>query len=306
MTAKAPEPPPESTPAGAASSTGSTAAQPGTTGEPATKPTPPAAPPTPAAPAPVAPAPAAPSAPAAGGATGAAKPATVPAKAGATRPPARPTTPRGGGAAVAFAILALLVAVGATAVAIYALDVAREAKSAAAGAAGGPASPEPVPTAQASPPAAAGPTATPTPRPTAQFVAERVRASLSLPPAQGCGAVYVDVDDLQVGALSGHEFYLSSCLGPQAVRIDRTSGATPTSANPTPEVCAAQLAGTSTASELVLQIRVGLTFCLITNLQDATSLGIPQRIAIVEVTQVGSDQAVTMAISTYRVPNQTP
>jgi hypothetical protein len=192
--------------------------------------------------------------------------------------------------------------VGATAVAIYALDVAREAKSAVATTNSQPGAPAPA--LSGAPSAAASPAATPTPSPTAQFIPEMVRADLPLPAAQGCGAVYVDVDTLTVGALNGHEFYLSSCLGPQSIRIDRTSGATPTSANPSPEVCAAQLAGTSTASELVLQVRVGLTFCLITNREDATSLGIPQRIAIVEVTQVTTDR-VTMVVSTYRVPTQT-
>lgn len=205
-----------------------------------------------------------------------------------------------------FAILALLVAVAATAVSIYALDVAREAKSAAAIAAGGatavPQEPAaaPEPTLEPVP----SPTPPPTTPPAPQYIAERVRANLQLPAAQGCGAVYVDVDTLEVGALTGHEFYLSACLGSQVVRIDRTSGATPTSPNPTPEVCAAQLAGTSTANELVLQTRVGQSFCLITNLEDAQRQRIPQRIALVEITEVSSGE-VTMVISTYRVPTAT-
>lgn len=189
---------------------------------------------------------------------------------------------------------------GATAVAIYALDVAREAKSAAAGAAGadgGSAAPtrSPAPTAAASP----SPTA---PRPA--FLAELVRATLRIPPADGCASVFVDVDTMQVGTYTGHEFYLSSCLGPQSVRIDRTAGAVPTSDNPSPEVCAAQLAGISSPTELVLQVRPGLTFCLLTSKEDAAAQGIPQRIGIVEVREVRSDRSVTVAVSTYRVPTQ--
>jgi hypothetical protein len=130
-----------------------------------------------------------------------------------------------------------------------------------------------------------------------------VRASLPVPAPQGCGAVYVDVDNLQVGALAGHEFYLSSCLGTQQVRIDNTSGATATTGNPSAEMCAAQLAGISSA-ELVLPVRVGLTFCLITNRQEASRLNIPQRIALVEVTRVATSE-LTLAVSTYRVPGQT-
>ena len=48
-------------------------------------------------------------------------------------------------------------------------------------------------------------------------------------------------------------------------RIDRTSGASPSSPNPNPEVCAALIAGTPTTPELVLTARNGLTFCLLTN-----------------------------------------
>jgi hypothetical protein len=189
-------------------------------------------------------------------------------------------------------------------VAIYALDVAREAKSAAATAQGAAAAdPGVVPT--FAPSAGASPTATPAPTRTSQFVPEMVRASLPLPAPQGCGAVYVDVDTMQVGALAGHEFYLSSCLGSLAIRIDRTSGATTTTGNPSPEVCAAQLAGTSTTTELVLQARVGLTFCLITNREDAVTFKLPQRIALIEVTQMATDQTLTMVVSTYRVPGQT-
>jgi len=198
----------------------------------------------------------------------------------------------------------MLVAVAATAVAIYALDVAREAKSAAAIAAGSataaPQEPAPATEPTLEPVPSSTPPAPTTP-PAPQYIADRVRANLQLPAAQGCGAVYVDVDTMEVGALDGHEFYLSACLGSQVVRIDRTSGATPTSMNPTPEVCAAQLAGTSTANELVLQTRVGQSFCLITNLEDAQRQRIPQRIALVEITEVTSGE-VTMVISTYRVP----
>ena len=53
----------------------------------------------------------------------------------------------------------------------------------------------------------------------------------------------------------------------------------------------------------MLQVRAGLTFCLITNRQEATRLNIPQRIALVEVTQSTASE-VTMAVSTYRVPGQ--
>ncbi len=187
---------------------------------------------------------------------------------------------------------------GASAVAVYALDVARDAKSAAAG--GASAGPQAAPSAPA---ATAAPSATPSPTaPPVAFQPELVRAELNIPAAVGCASVFVDVDTIQVGTYTGHEFYLSSCLGPQSIRIDRTSGATPTAENPTPEACAAQLAGTATATELVLQARAGLTFCLMTNKEDAASQGIPQRIGIVEVREVRPDRSLAVVISTYRVP----
>jgi hypothetical protein len=113
----------------------------------------------------------------------------------------------------------------------------------------------------------------------------------------------VDVDTLKVGDLAGHEFYLSDCNPPLALRIDRTSGASSTSSNPSPDMCGSQVAGTQTTSELVLQARVGLTFCLLTNKVEANAQSLPQRLAIVEVTTVGVDKSVTLAVSTFRVLN---
>jgi hypothetical protein len=109
---------------------------------------------------------------------------------------------------------------------------------------------------------------------------------------------------MQVGVFSGHEFYLTTCLGSPELRIDKTAGAAPTVSNPTPEVCAAQLAGANGGTELVLAVRVGLTFCLLTNKDDATRQSLPQRIGVIEVREVGGDQSVTLAVSTYRVPTQ--
>lgn len=234
------------------------------------------------------------------GAAPPAKSAAPPAKA-TTTPPATPRRQRrgGGGAAVILAVLSLLVAVGASGISLYALDVAREAKSQTAPTA-------PANDRQANRPPSANASAavapTPTPRGTT-FLAELVRTEVQLPSPDNCNSIYVDVDTTQVGVYAGHEFYLSSCLGPAAMRIDRTSGAAPTSENPTAEACAAQLAGASTSSELVLPVRAGLTFCLLTNKADATQQRIPQRIGIVEVKETRPDRSVTVAISTYRVLN---
>ncbi|HEX6872818.1 MAG TPA: hypothetical protein VF163_17105 [Micromonosporaceae bacterium] len=304
MTAKAPEPPAESRTGAGSSPSVPEQAKPAKSAQPAaTEPTPPAAtagkPATPAAPATKAAA--SPTAPAAG--TSGASSAKPPAPRTVTAPAPREG---GGGAATAFAVLALLVAVAAMAVALYGLDLAREAKSAVA----------PVRTtapSAAAPAAPSTPAAEPsTPAPSAAtppgLIAEIVTGEVKLPAATGCAWVFVDVDKLQVGNAAGHEFYLSGCLGPLSIRVDRKDAAVPTGERPTPETCATQLAGVHPDPELVLAARQGLTFCLLTSQADAADQGIPQRLAIVEVRSVAPDGSVTLAVSTYRVvtPSASP
>jgi hypothetical protein len=271
MSAKAPEPAKDS-----AATTGST-------------PTVPAA-------APKAPAPAAPAA------------APAPAKA-APRPPepkarAKSSAPKSSagvaGGAFVVAVCALLVAIGAIAVAIYSLQQAREAISKNADRAA-PAASAP---ATGNAPVVGAPTPTVTASaPRVTYSPEFVRAEVKLPAPSGCGSVFLDVDTLAVGIQAGHELYLSDCNPPLALRLDKTSGATSTSSNPTPELCGSMVAGTSTTTELVLQARSGLTFCLLTNKAEATAASLPQRLAIIEVTSVGVDKSVTLAVSTFRVLN---
>jgi hypothetical protein len=275
MTAKTPDSPQESRPPAAASSTSAIPQQ----SEPPTVTTT-------ALPAVVSPPPAAPKTPG------------KPAKPVKAKPPARS---RGGaGLTYVVSVLAVLIALGSTVVALYALDVARDAKSRTADVAGQPA---PVPGDDATPSTAASAVASPTPtRPRLQFTAETQRAELRVPPADGCVSVFVDLDSMQVGVDNGHEFYLSNCLGSLELRIDRTSGAATTQPNPSPEVCVALLAGPPTNAELRLPARAGLTFCLLTNKDEAVRQGQPQRVGIVEVRAVNSDRSVTLAVSTYRVP----
>jgi hypothetical protein len=135
------------------------------------------------------------------------------------------------------------------------------------------------------------------------LVAELSDAVVAIPSATSqCASVYVDVDTLQTNVYAGHDFYVSRCNGQHVIRIDRKDGAVPTSANPTPEMCVAQLDGAASAPEIVLDVRAGLTFCLLTSKADAEQQGYPQRLAIVEVRAVGSDQSLSAVISTYRVP----
>jgi hypothetical protein len=303
MTAKTPDSPQESRPATASSSTPVVPAQP-------------AQPPTVTMPAVGSAAPAAttstPAAVPAPATTPAAVPATttvaVPAK--ATPTPPKPPAPAGktvarrrggsGGAAFVIAVIAVLIAIGSILVALTALDVAREAKSKAADTAGArSAGPPAVPAITSSQTSGASPSPTVA---RVQFVPENSRVALRIPAADGCASVFVDLDSMQVGVDNGHEFYLSSCLGTTSLRIDKTSGSAPTGPNPTPEVCVAQLAGATPNVELVLPVHAGLTFCLLTNKEQAVRQGLPQRVGIVEVRELGADKSVTLTVSTYLVP----
>jgi hypothetical protein len=228
----------------------------------------------------------------------------VPTKPASTKPPpARSARRRGsdgtGGAAILVAVCSLLLAVAASAIAVYALDVAREAKSQAAIAVSG----AQVPSAAAT--AAGRPAASPSPSPTAPgrvFLAELSREELVIPPAQGCASVFVDVDIPRVGVDAGHEFYLSSCAGPLDFRIDRTAGATMAGPDMRPDQCVDQLVRAGPAQELVLPASNQLRLCLLTSKEDAQRQGFPQRVAFVEVRSIGTDRSVTVAVSTYRVP----
>lgn len=259
----------------------------------------PATPPAKAAQSQAAPAKAAPS-------QGTAKPATS-----ASQAPARaPKRRGGGGGAAALATLALIVAVGGLAVSLYALDVAREAKSAAAptlpalspSPSAAPLSPSPV--ASATPTASPSPTLPPTPR--ATYVPEISGALLSLPVPERCLSVLVDVDTLQVGVDAGHDFYVSNCMPPLSVRVDRAYSATPVSQGAGPDECAATLAGATLTSELVLPAREGLTFCLLTSPTDAARQNIPQRLAIVAIQDVRPDNSLRIMVNSYRVEEPRP
>jgi hypothetical protein len=120
--------------------------------------------------------------------------------------------------------------------------------------------------------------------------------------ASACASVYVDIDKMTVGDLTGHEFYSSNCVGPLSLHVDRTGGAVPTTANPTPDLCSSQITAENTNNELIMPVINGLTFCLLTNKADAAQQSLPQRLAIVEVTGVGSDNSIQLAVSTWRVP----
>jgi hypothetical protein len=229
--------------------------------------------------------------------------AQVQAPAKSVPPPKAPkakTSSGGGGYLVA--VFALIVAVLAAGVAVYALKIAMDVRD------GNTAAPiaEPTngPDSSAEPePGASTAASSPTPTTPAgpEYTPELVRAQVVVPNPTGCTAAYVDVDTANVGVENGHEFYLSRCQSASTlqVRVDRTSGRSTSGDDPTAVECASLVAGTPT-SELVLTAEPGATFCLLTNRAQATSQGLPQRLAIVEVLTVNATE-IRLALSTYRI-----
>jgi hypothetical protein len=197
------------------------------------------------------------------------------------------------------AVLSLLFSIGAAAVAVYALDVAREAKSRATIAMGAdqatgqsPATPTALPVSTPSPTATPGP----------NFVAEMQQVQTQIPAAVGCASVYFDVDSLRVGVQDGHELYLSSCVGPLAFRVDRVSGVATASSGISAQECTDRIAGNPSLAETVLPVQTGMVVCLLTSAQAAQQQGITQKIGIIEVRGINADRSVTVVVSTYRVP----
>jgi hypothetical protein len=206
-----------------------------------------------------------------------------------------------------LAVFALIIAVVAAAGAAYAIKLGRDNQHNEANPLTNTTTSAPQTTqSQATPStASASPSASPTPSastsPPVTYTPELVRAQVPVPVPTGCNSTYVDVDTLAVGVESGHEFYLSKCQDPLTlqIRVDQTSGRSTSGANPTPDMCGSLVAGTPT-TELVLEAKTGLTFCLLTNKAQAAAQNLPQRLAIVEVLDVSQTQ-VQLAVSTYRL-----
>jgi hypothetical protein len=200
-------------------------------------------------------------------------------------------------------VFALLIAVIAAGAAAYAVQMAQEVRD------GNTAAPVETATPSTGPSDALGGApgpATPTPSATpsqsgGQYAPELTRVEVRVPNPNGCTAGYVDIDTANVGVEAGHEFYFSRCENPAVlqVRVDRTSGRSTSSPNPSPQSCASLVAGTP-SSELVLAAEEGLTFCLLTSRTQAAQANLPERLAIVEVLDISSTE-VRIALSTFRV-----
>jgi hypothetical protein len=212
----------------------------------------------------------------------------------------------GGNGPIIAATLAILLAAGAGLVALYALNVARDAKSNAAAAnsyASRLASP---PKAAAPTTAAASPVATtpgPTPSPTPNLIPDLRAVDLTIPPSVGCQSLFVDVDTGQWGNFAGHDFYFSACLGNLTVDFDNVDAAASSGGSTSVEACLAALAKSPLSPDLQMPISAGMTFCLFTSKEAAARANIPQRLAVVQIRQIAPDRTITLTLDTYKFPS---
>jgi len=221
--------------------------------------------------------------------------------------------------AIAVAVLALLLAAVSMLVSWRALDQATDARDIArAGGAPAPQAPGPAPQ-PTEPPPTGGPAPEPPPPgdPTTtpdlpplneqtQYTVKYEKVSLKL--QTGCNnSQYIDVDvprvrndstddDIQFTAQCGAETsYFELPQNTPASRAD-----TP---NLTPQDCARLIQTGPLGLNTRVPARKGTVLCLITSLEEAMQRGDKQRIAIVQVTGVADDGAVSVSATAWDIPN---
>jgi hypothetical protein len=239
-------------------------------------------------------------------------------------PPEPKQSRRGAVVAWMLAAAALILAVGVGAVALTVAADNRPRPPA-------PARPAAVPTGQSTVDAGmAGDDGTPPPRsvpapalvdPSGAFPVHYSRQELRVQPGGGgcypsTDSVYLDLDEPR--AVSGDDagpwdLSLIVCdAGPAvAVRtgvtasqlrpLDPTLAVNPTAdpvEDPTPNDCADLVRRAPVGTDPVL-IRPGLTLCVVTGAQQATSMGLPRRIAVVSVPAVAADGTISLLVSAW-------
>jgi hypothetical protein len=215
-------------------------------------------------------------------------------------------------------VLALLVAVGALAVAWRSLDQAQDARDIAlAGRA--QATPEPPP-AQPTGPADNG--ATPEPPPTTNppvdptgtgeppplnprtvFKIKYEKQSLTLK-AQGNGYMYADLDEPRANVDSnGYDLAVSNGIQTPEFRLgNEVQGSEAGAPGMTPQDCADRIRTAPVGQAADIPVRQGLVLCVMTSFQAARSRGDLQRMVLLEITGVGADKSVTVQATAWDIP----
>ncbi|MGI5244935.1 hypothetical protein [Dactylosporangium sp. CA-139066] len=218
-------------------------------------------------------------------------PAPVPGRPPFSAPPS-PNSGRRGGFLVGLTILSVLVSLISTAIAIYSLGVANDAKNAS-----GPAAVTPnAPVNQAAVPTTAAA------RPTARF-AEAWTVSLEIHPPTS-GASNIDLDKPEVGAdQDSADMQLYVYDGEYFRFGQNVKVVTMNSPDAQPGDCAARFDTARLAPDAQINVKTdNLTLCINTSLADAQRQGIDWKIVLLHVMSVLVDGTVNVSLKAWNVP----
>ncbi|MEV6596238.1 hypothetical protein AB0M36_05150 [Actinoplanes sp. NPDC051346] len=207
--------------------------------------------------------------------------------------------------AVAVAIVAVLVAAGAVVAAFMALSRVETPSNAA---------PQPAATgggvdgaSSAAPPPVDGPTEEPSPvQPVPDFELSYEKVSLKIPASRWCsGSVDIDIDGPAIDSGSA-DFTRVRCAGPDEFEFGEVS----VSQDATPKIGPAEcmekldLAPMREGAQLPIpSLHVGDALCILTNRETAIGLGLPQRIALLEVKGFDDDGTIAVVMTAWNVPD---
>ncbi|AGZ44422.1 hypothetical protein AFR_30810 [Actinoplanes friuliensis DSM 7358] len=226
---------------------------------------------------------------------------------------------------MAVAFLAVLVAVGSLGVAGWAVHRANVAVAAserltvAAPAAGQPtpeppavesAAPAPSPTTEASTETSTGEESggeAPTLSPTAVFTVQYEKRKLSVQmPANRCSSRSIDLDEpqLDVGGYTNDLEVKGTCSGTMTLNFGQgVSGAADAEdLSTTPKACNERIQLSALPRDEPLPLRKGQVLCVRTSSAQAKTLGISQKMTLVNVTGVGATGLVTLEVTAWNVP----
>lgn len=209
---------------------------------------------------------------------------------------------------MATAAFASLVALGAGGVAVYALS---EKQTAAPAPAVLPQTPSTTNTVDEEPLASEVQNVTPSESPsevdpTPDYTLAYEKVALKIPLPKWCsGSVSVDVDGPGVNSGSA-EFTRTRCASPDSLEFTNVSGSADATESTTPSECLDKINVAPMgdgAKRLVSSLHSGDVFCLMTQKENATILGIHQRVALFQFKGVDEDGGMVAQMTAWDVPD---
>ncbi|XVU29102.1 hypothetical protein ACQPZJ_19185 [Actinoplanes sp. CA-054009] len=151
-----------------------------------------------------------------------------------------------------------------------------------------------------------GSTEEPTLNPNAEFTSNYTSQTLRMP-SKCNDDVYIDLDEPRVGAdyQRAELTYSRSCSasqGPQFTLSQGSRGSEVESTTVTPAECADRIRTSPLLSGTNQPLKRGQVFCVNTSLSEATSTAQTWKMALLSVSAVGQDGAVTFKVSAWDIP----